>query len=108
VDPPDDFKRELLLRLSRELRALGISLQTCCEKEVVDSLPPGSGVVSGACIPGSRLEVLFGGRLAPGRDPGQRQKSGCGCSPSVDLGSYRRHPCGHGCLYCYARPSGDG
>lgn len=34
------------------------------------------------------------------KDKGQRKL--CGCAPSKDIGSYRRHPCKHGCVYCYA------
>lgn len=34
------------------------------------------------------------------KDRGQRKE--CGCAPARDIGSYRRHPCGHNCVYCYA------
>lgn len=34
------------------------------------------------------------------KDPGQRKE--CQCAPSKDIGGYRLHPCGHGCIYCYA------
>jgi DNA repair photolyase len=49
---------------------------------------------------------LYGGRISLRRDPGQRRRAGCGCRVSVDIGSYGRHPCRHGCLYCYANPGG--
>lgn len=35
------------------------------------------------------------------KDKGQR--AACQCAPSKDIGSYRNHPCGHRCMYCYAR-----
>jgi DNA repair photolyase len=45
---------------------------------------------------------LFGGELSLRRDTGQRVRAGCECRVAVDIGSYHLHPCGHGCLYCYA------
>lgn len=42
--------------------------------------------------------TLFGNSFA--KDKGQR--NACGCAPSKDIGSYRKHPCGHSCIYCYA------
>jgi DNA repair photolyase len=47
---------------------------------------------------------LYGGSLSLKRDPGQRTAAGCACRLSTDVGSYDRHPCAHGCLYCYATP----
>ena len=39
------------------------------------------------------------------KDTGQRVKAGCGCTVSVDIGSYRQQPCYHNCLFCYANPA---
>jgi hypothetical protein len=105
VDPPLETKHALLFRMESVLRPLGIALFTCCEKEVVETLPSDSAIRSSSCIPSELLMALFGGRLFLGRDPGQRIAQGCGCRPSVDIGSYTLHPCYHDCLFCYANPS---
>ena len=41
------------------------------------------------------------------QDSGQRKATGCGCTVSVDVGSYGLHPCHHNCLFCYANPACD-
>lgn len=105
IDPPLEQKTAVLMQMERVLRRRGIRLSTCCEKEVLEALPDGAGVESAACISNDRLMALFGGRLPIRRDSGQRVKHGCGCQVSVDVGSYRRHPCFHGCRFCYANPA---
>jgi len=100
-----DKKITTLKAMCRVLEPLGISLQTCCEREVlgqvVDELP----IDWSACISNDLIMELFGGRISLGKDAGQRVKAGCGCMKSVDIGSYNRQPCFHNCLYCYANPS---
>jgi hypothetical protein len=95
---------DALVALETLLRPRGIRLATCCETGLLDDLPPGSDIRAGACIPSALLMELYGGTLSLKRDPGQRTAAGCGCRVSTDVGSYDRHPCGHGCLYCYAGP----
>jgi hypothetical protein len=102
--PEPETKLAVLLALERELGARGIRLFTCCEAGLLERLPAGSGVAAGRCIPNEDLMALFGGDLPRRRDRGQRVGSGCGCRESVDIGSYRLQPCGHGCRYCYANP----
>jgi hypothetical protein len=92
----------VLLRMEALLAASGIRLFTCCEKELLAALPAGATVQAGACIPSGLLMELFGGELSLRRDTGQRVRAGCECRVAVDIGSYHLHPCGHGCLYCYA------
>lgn len=104
IDPPPDRKVDTLLWMNAKLRPLGIDLHTCCEREITDRLIDGSGIRESACIPNSLLVEFYGGQLSLKRDPGQRRRMGCGCQASVDIGSYRDHPCGHQCLYCYANP----
>lgn len=89
------------------LNPLGMALTTCCEKELQERLPADLEVTAGRCIDHGRLEALYGGRLSHHADSGQRRSAGCGCHKSVDIGSYRLHPCHHNCLYCYANPAGD-
>lgn len=102
VEPTRPQQAEILLGIEALLGAHGIALFTCCEDEAVAALPAHSTIASGACIPNQLLMELHGGRLSLKRDRSQRVRAGCGCRVSVDIGSYDRHPCGHGCLYCYA------
>ena len=105
IDPPLATKREILLDIKKTLAAKNIDLYTCCEKQVLETLPADAMIKSSACIPNRLLVDLFGGNLNFKKDAGQRIKDGCGCMVSVDIGSYRLHPCYHNCLFCYANPS---
>jgi hypothetical protein len=107
VEPGMEKKREVLLRMEKVLDRSGIRLYTCCERSLFATLPETSGIGESACIPGKRLAELFGGRPVRARDFGQRSKQGCGCTQSVDIGSYGIHPCFHNCLFCYANPAMD-
>jgi len=105
VDPPREYKIRALLELERRLAAHRIRLSTCCESELLTALPAHSSIRAGACIPSELFMELYGGTLSTQRDGGQRVKAGCGCRVSVDVGSYDRQRCRHGCLYCYASPA---
>ncbi|MEJ5358085.1 MAG: DUF1848 family protein [Desulfobacterales bacterium] len=102
VDPPTEVKVETILGLEALLCERGISLLTCCEAGLLERLPAASRIRAGACIPSEQLVALYGGSLSFARDPGQRRAQGCLCRVSVDIGSYGRQRCRHGCLYCYA------
>lgn len=99
-----EMKIDVLKKMSRTLGHLGISLQTCCESELLERVADDLPIGKSACIPNDLIMKLFGGRVSLGKDPGQRVKAGCGCFKSVDIGSYNRQPCYHNCLYCYANP----
>ncbi len=103
-DPDADAKTELILSMETALAARGISLQTCCERQVLENLPAGSRITASGCIDGRRLAGLDGPGASLRRDTGQRTGSGCRCTVSVDIGDYRLHPCRHNCLFCYASP----
>jgi len=105
IEPTYKKKKSVLLDMKHILESGKIELQTCCENEVLKQLPPGSGISNSACINHDLLISLFGGHLTLKRDTGQRIKLGCGCKVSVDIGSYKKHPCYHNCLFCYANPS---
>ena len=107
LDPPAEEKTAILQEMEQTLTPLNIGLSLCCEKDILDTLPLGSRIRSAACISGQRIMAVHGGRVPRRRDPGQRRASGCGCSVSVDVGSYHLHPCHHNCLFCYANPSCD-
>ena len=104
-DPPLESKREILLEINQALTVKNIALYTCCEKELLETLPEDAGIKPSSCIPNRLLVEIFGGNLSFKQDAGQRVKDGCGCMVSVDIGSYHLHPCFHNCLFCYANPS---
>ena len=102
IDPPIEKKIEIVLRMERELEKKDIALYTCCENEIMDNLPSGSNILKSSCMPNDLISELYGGNISLKKDRGQRITSGCGCRVSVDIGSYRQHPCDHRCVFCYA------
>jgi hypothetical protein len=107
IDPPVVEKARMLMKMQATLAPLGIELTLCCENAILAQLPPGTSIRAGACISGRRIMALYGGRVSLRQDAGQRKGAGCGCTVSVDVGSYSLHPCHHNCLYCYANPACD-
>ncbi len=97
----------LVKRMSDKLRSVGITTSACCEKTVVAEVNNSQVLQAASCIPNELLMELYGGEISLKPDRGQRVASGCGCSVSVDIGSYGWHPCMHDCLFCYANPSCD-
>jgi hypothetical protein len=97
-----DLALEQRLEITRGLvdlaRSLGLTIFACSQNEL--SL---AGAVPSRCIDGELLSMLHPLQLpaATGKDPGQRPA--CGCTPSVDIGSYLMS-CPNGCRYCYANP----
>ena len=105
VDLPAVEKITQILNMEAALADKKIRLYTCCEKELLNALPQNSTVERSSCIPNDLLQKLFGGNISLKQDRGQRVSAGCGCRVSVDIGSYRQHPCYHNCLFCYANPT---
>jgi len=105
IFPSLEKRKEIILKIEKELVAKGIQLFICCEKELLEALPPNSSITKSSCIPNDLLVEIYGGNLSFKKDSGQRIKDGCGCMVSVDIGSYHLHPCYHNCLFCYANPS---
>lgn len=104
VNPPMERQRRVLDGMTARLEGSGVALTTCCERQMQGRESGHDNLAAGACIDHDLLSHLFGEGLSFKRDRGQRVKQGCGCHVSVDVGDYRRHPCGHGCLFCYANP----
>ena len=104
-DPPLTEKIAVLLKLDKTLKAHGIELSLCCEKELLAALPKDAQIPSAACISHDLLIDLFDKGPSQKPDRGQRIDQGCGCEMSVDIGSYAHHPCYHNCLFCYANPA---
>ena len=107
IDPSLQKKTAVIQNMADNLAQLGISLHLCCEKEVFKNLPAFSPVEQNACIDGPALQKQFNRYWNVKKDYGQRSQKGCGCSKSIDVGSYKDHPCPHNCIFCYAHPVMD-
>jgi hypothetical protein len=104
VEIHPDQRIDILLRMEEVLSDEGVDLHLCCQKDLLEALPAGSGIRAGACISHEQIRSVYGGDLSGKKDRGQRGKQGCRCDESKDIGSYRLHPCFHNCLFCYANP----
>jgi len=97
-DPP----REEKVDIGRHLLALagryGLSLRACCDPFLLEA-----GAAQSHCIDAALLTALHPRGLPADPRPDKGQRAGCGCTLSVDIGSYRQR-CPNGCLYCYANP----
>lgn len=95
----------------RDKIAPGLCLATCAETDMDFASP---GIQKNSCIDPELINRICGEEIYPRKlsllgssyqkDRGQRAE--CGCAPSKDIGSYRTHPCGHACRYCYAGHAG--
>ncbi|MBW1641734.1 MAG: DUF1848 family protein [Deltaproteobacteria bacterium] len=105
IEPSMIEKIKMLQKMEKLLIEKKMKLFTCCEKELLKALPGTTTIKKNACIPNDLLMEIYGGDISLQTDKGQRIKNGCGCMVSIDIGSYRLHPCYHNCLFCYANPS---
>ena len=105
ISPSLEKQVETILGMQSQLKSRGIALFTCCEKKLLEALPPTAGILPSACIPSNLIVELYGGDISLRKDPGQRASAGCQCGISSDIGSYKNHPCHHNCLFCYANPA---
>lgn len=97
LEPDDLKKKELAVRLNSMATAHGIRLMACCDSFLSNEC----GIEQAHCIDARQLGTILGHDLVVKKDPGQRP--GCGCSMSIDIGTY--DSCPHGCRYCYANTS---
>ena len=86
--------RELLRRLAEEAASRGIGLNSCAEPHLL-----AEGVEAGRCVDAGMFNA-GGDEKAAAPYPLHRQREGCLCHRSVDIGAY--DTCPSGCVYCYA------
>ena len=99
-DPTVEEKRARAAGIAAIAEAHGIRLYACCNG-FLTGVP---GIEPSSCIDGGRLNRLTARfEVSTARDTGQRSE--CGCTRSIDIGSYREQRCLHECLYCYANPA---
>jgi hypothetical protein len=93
---------DVVSKLARKAKDAGVTIYACVAPEILTV----DNVVKSSCIDGNLLTQLAGGDQAlVEKDIGQREY--CGCTKSVDIGSYDMK-CGHNCIYCYADPDMTG
>jgi hypothetical protein len=97
-DPAPEERLEMSRALVARAASLGLAVYSCSQSDLA-----GAGVIPSSCIDGALLSALQPLHLpaATAKDPGQRPA--CGCTVSVDIGSYLMR-CPNGCRYCYANP----
>jgi hypothetical protein len=83
---------ELLAELAELAAERDMQMQSCAEPEL--TVP---GVQQAACVDAELLERLSGRKISHAH---HRQRPGCLCHRSVDIGI--NNTCGFGCAYCYA------
>jgi len=99
VDPAESEKIDLASRLAEAAGRLGLRLWSCSQ----NVLARAPGLLASACIDGRLLAGLHPRGAAAPTAKDRTQRAECGCTVSVDIGSYAQ-ACPHACLYCYANP----
>lgn len=98
-DPPVGDKIKEAAALVSIARLWNVRLYSCSQNFLthVDGIRPSS------CIDGIVLQDLHPHQKEASGRKDKSQRSECGCTESVDIGSYTQS-CPHRCLYCYANP----
>jgi len=89
---PEGERAAIIEGLSAAAQGLGMILTTCCE----------AAQGRQRCIDGDLLTALHPAQEPCRTDRARGQRDLCGCTASLDVGSYL--PCPNRCLYCYAHP----
>jgi len=99
ADPGEGEKIEAARDLADAAAHRGLRLHSCSQN-FLTRVP---GIRASSCIDGTLLRELHPGGEEASTAKDRSQRGECGCTASVDIGSYAQ-PCSHGCLYCYANP----
>ncbi len=99
VELPIGDKLGAARRLAEIAAERGLRLYACAQ----NFLAAVAGVHPSACIDGALLEELHPRREPVSRREDRTQRPECGCTESLDIGSYTQG-CPHSCIYCYANP----
>jgi hypothetical protein len=91
------FQNNILSSMQKIATDHNIKLYSCCNDQIVKA-----GIAKGRCISGSLLNQISGhSSVSTAKKPTRKY---CGCTRSIDIGSYSEQPCYYGCIYCYANP----
>lgn len=93
IETSQDFKVDLANELATIAEHHGIQMFSCCGDYLV-----GDKIKKAHCIDGSIIESLFFPKSLQYVEKPTRDQ--CGCTESVDIGTY--DTCPHSCVYCYA------
>lgn len=98
TDPPLEEKLRLTELLAAQAARFGLVLKSCSDSRWTAV----GGVTAACCIDGELLNQLRGDgmKASLARDGSQRQD--CGCTKSIDIGSYAQRCVQPACIYCYA------
>jgi len=99
LEPPLEETVEAAARMASTAASLGLRLFVCSQRFLTD-VP---GLEASACVDGRLLRDLHPAREPASVKKDRSQRPECGCTESVDIGSYTQ-ACPHCCLYCYANP----
>ena len=94
-----DAYTDLLNRIVKEASGRNIRVESCAEAAVAVQ-----GISHGSCVDANLLNRLKG-RPAPLKPKLHKQREGCLCHQSIDIGV--NNSCGFGCQYCYATTNHD-
>jgi len=93
TDPHVEAKIALAERLASIAQQYGIRMYSCCGEYLLNP-----SIQKAHCIDGALIQQLFSpAEFAYKNKPTRKE---CGCTESVDIGTY--DTCPHGCIYCYA------
>ncbi|MCX5644896.1 MAG: DUF1848 domain-containing protein [Phycisphaerae bacterium] len=93
LQPHAEEKIALADRLAAIADRYGIRMYSCCGDSLLSDR-----IHKAHCIDGGIIEQLFFPQGFQYQEKPTRK--GCGCTESIDIGTY--DTCPHGCLYCYA------